>query len=197
MTVINDSVKVEKIITRDENLEYSDSKLTSIYICVGSEKILLCEKITDDYRSLNYVFDENYIVAIYNFMDSFVEAVYDINNKKILELDDEKRRILEYMYISDRRFNIEIILQYINEADLKITSEEKITEFEKYITGFNKNISKEEVIDYICEEYPIFEDYKDISAPLSVIDYRKIVEEIRDIINNSYVKLSIIRHIVD
>ena len=175
--------KIEKI-EEYENV-FLETKKTAIYLEYRGNKHLLSEMTTTDTFGLHYTYDTNYVVVysrdcMYNQIPLTIEAVYDLVNDKLLKLSKNNRQLFEFAYVTKAIFSESVILQYINEVDLQITTPEEIEEFKKYITGGNSDISKKDVIAFILKEYPIFEKYIDIGAPLTLIQYRKITEAFKD-----------------
>lgn len=108
-----------------------------------------------------------------------IEAAYDIKEERMLDLSYKKLKvILEYMFISKRGFELTDILTLINKEDLQILDEESKGDLKRILTTGNDNITNEEVINYILSKYPMLKKYRNLSGPLSVIEYKKIEEEL-------------------
>ncbi len=177
VTVINDSFKIETV-----TINMGNDELVSIYVIIDDKREFILKKSINYFCSLYFEYDSNYIVfyttryGISSIL-SCVEVVYDIKNKRTIKLDNKKSFLFKYMYIDLRTIDPKVILQYINDCDLELTSNDNIESFEEYITGGNKNISKEEVINYIFEKYPVLKEYTNISGPLSVKKYDELLKE--------------------
>ena len=171
---ISSSLGIEKIVKKTK---------TAIYLYVKGERTLLFAMPTSEYLWLNYVYDENYIVVysrgcMVNQIPLKVEIAYDIKNNKIFNVSRKNEKLFEYMYIFQKGFDISVVIQYLNGKDLQIVSADELEDFERYITGDNCEISKEKVVNYVIEQYPVLKEYFDFSGPLSVKQYRKIIDDI-------------------
>ena len=171
---ISSSLGIEKIVKKTK---------TVIYLYVKGERTLLFAMPTSEYLWLNYVYDENYIVVysrgcMVNQIPLKVEIAYDIKNNKIFNVSRKNEKLFEYMYIFQKGFDISVVIQYLNGKDLQIVSAYELEDFERYITGGNCEISKEKIVDYIIEQYPVLKEYVNFSSPLSVKQYREIVDDI-------------------
>lgn len=172
---ITDNLKVE---------ENKKRKRTITSVIENGERKILTDIETDDYFWSKVVFDENYVVVysrgcMVNQIPLNVEAAYDIKEKRLLDLSNKKLKvILEYMFISTRGFELTDILTFINKEDLGILDEESKDDLKRILTCGNNKISDEEVLNYIFKKYPILLNYRNLKGPLSVINYKKIEEEI-------------------
>lgn len=173
-----------KIINNLKVEENKKRKRTITSVIENGERKILTDIETDDYFWSKVIFDENYIVVysrgcMVNQIPLNVEAAYDIKEKRMLDLSNKKLKvILEYMFISTRGFELTDILTFINNDDLKILDEETKDDLKRILTCGNNKITDEEVVNYILKKYPILLNYKNLRGPLSVIDYKKIEEEI-------------------
>ncbi len=196
---ITNSLELIESVVKDTSSSL-DVRMSSIYVNNGNKKVLLFETRTSPLFLLRYVYDDSYIV-VYTIDVSMnaikVQTVYDIKNNKILKLDDKKRFLFRNMYVAKVKFDVQTVLQYINESNLGITSNNKIKFFEEYITGGNKNISKQEVINYILECYPILKKYTDIKGPLSITNFNNIMEKINAINYNYQYRFHVMKQIVE
>lgn len=172
---VNDELSIEVVEKRNR---------TITYIYENGEKKVLTDIKTDDYFWSKVVFDENYVVVysrgcMVNQIPLNVEAAYDIKEKRMLNLFNEKLKVLlEYMFICTKGFELTNVLSFINKVDLKILEEEEKDDLKRILTSGNSKISDEDVIKYILNKYPILEKYKDLKSPLTVIEYNKIKDEI-------------------
>lgn len=147
------------------------------------KKILLAdvEKIAENFW-IRTVYDENYIVVysrgdMSNQIPLYIEAAYNIKNKSIVNLSDNKtRELLEYMLICKKGFNLATVLQYINNYPLLLVSEDSEEELVRYLTCDNMEIPRGEIIKYILKNYPELEKYMNYTDILSVMEYKKIVK---------------------
>ncbi len=173
--IINDNLRVEENKKRTRTI-------TSI-IEDGKRKILTDIK-TNDYFWSKVVFDENYIVVysrgcMVNQIPLNIEAAYNIKEKRMLDISNPKIKVLlEYMLISTRGFELTDILTFINNEDLKILDEESKDDLKRMLTCGNNKITDEEVINYILSKYPVLSNYRNLKGPLTIIDYKKLVDEI-------------------
>jgi len=149
----------------------------------GKEILLANVKKIAYYFWINTVNDENYIVVysrgdMSNQIPLDIEGAYNIKNKSIVDLSNYKIKVLlEYMLICKKGFYLAPVLQYINDYPLQIVSDDEIEDLVTYLTSGNNNITREEIIKYILENYPQLEKHMNYTDKLSVIEYRNIVED--------------------
>lgn len=178
---------MKKIIKVNEQLSIEVVKkrkrtITSIYD--NSIRKVLTDIETNDYFWSKVIFDNNYVVVysrgcMVNQIPLNIEAAYDIKEKRMLDLSNKKLKVLlEYMFISTRGFELTNILTFINDEDLKILDEESKDDLKRILTCGNSKISDEEVTKYILSKYPILTNYQNLNGPLTVIEYKKIEDEI-------------------
>ena len=174
-TRINENISVTEDIRKDR---------TIISIIDGDKEIILSDLKTDDFFSNKWVCDENYIVSyskgcMVNQYPLIIEAAYSIKNKRLLNVNNEKiKELLEYMLICKKGFDLTKILTEINNSDLGLLSNLEKDELKNYLTSGNINISRDDIIHYILEEYPQLKKYKNLNKKLSVLEYRSIEEEL-------------------
>lgn len=172
---VNDELSIEVVNKR---------KRTITSISENGVKKVLTDIETNNYFWSKVVFDDNYVVVysrgcMVNQIPLNIEAAYDIKEKRMLDLSNKKLKVLlEYMFISTRGFELTNILSFINKEDLKILEEEEKDDLKSILTSGNSKITDEEVIRYILSKYPILENYRNLKGPLTVIDYKKIEDEI-------------------
>lgn len=107
-----------------------------------------------------------------------IEAAYNIKNKSTVNLENKKTKVLlEYMFVSKRGFDIATVLSFINNRDLGITEKDEVEDFIYCLTSGNKDITYNEILDYVLKAYPELTKYMNIKEKMSVIEYREIVEE--------------------
>ena len=152
---------------------------TIISVIDGKEKILLSDIKTNDYFWSKFVFNDTYIVAysrgcMVNQIPLNIEAAYNIKEKRLIDLDERTKVLLEYMLICKKGFDLAYVLQEINKEDLGVVDTEETEYLRTYLTSGNKNITQEEVINYILNTYPELKDYTNLKGPLSVVEYRNI-----------------------
>lgn len=159
-------------------------KRTIVSIYDKSGKHTLTDIETNDYFVSKVVFDENYMIVYsrgcpVNEIPLNIEAAYDIKEKRVLDLSDEKLKVLlEYMFICTKDFELTNVLAFINAEDLKILDEEEKDDLKRILTSGNSKISDEEVTKYLLKTYPKLTRYRNLKGPLSVIEYKKIEKEI-------------------
>lgn len=159
-------------------------KRTIITLNKDLRREVLSDLKTDDYFWSDVVFDTNYVVVysrgcMVNQIPLNIEAAYDIKEDRMLDLSNKKLKvILEYMFISKRGFELTDILTFINKEDLQILDEESKGDVKRILTCGNDSITDEEVIKYILIRYPVLENYRNLKGPLSVMEYKRIEEEI-------------------
>ena len=161
-------------------------KRTKVFVNhYGKEVLLANVKKIADFFWIKTVNDENYILVysrgdMSNQIPLCIEAAYNIKNKSIVDLSNNKTRVLlEYMLISKRGFDLATVLEYINNYPLQIVDEEEdIDLVERYLTCGNKEISKSQIIKYILENYPELEKHMNYTGTLSVIQYRDIIDSL-------------------
>ena len=157
-------------------------KRTIISLIKNGHKEIISSLKTDDYFWSNVVYDENYIVVysrgcMVNQIPLTIECAYDIKEERMLDLSNKKLKvILEYMYISKRGFELTDVLTFINKEDLQILDEESKGDLKRILTCDNNEITDEEVINYIISKYPNLMLFRNLTGPLSVIEYKKIEE---------------------
>lgn len=178
---------MKKNIRINEKLELEELKKrgkTIINIYENNvKKVSVIEK-TNDYFWVKYVYDENYIIiysrgCMVNQIPLNIECVYDIKEKRNIDLSNKKLKVLfESMYITKRGFDLSNILDFINDEDLQIINEDEKSDLKIILTCGNIKITDDEVLKYIIEKYPLFNEYRNLKGPLSVIQYKKIEEQI-------------------
>ena len=179
-------MKKDFIISDGLSIEYvKKSKRTITTIILNGERIVLGDIKTDNYFWSKVVFDENYIVVytrgcVVNPIPISIEAVYDIKEKRVLDLSNEKLKVLlEYMFISKKVFKLTNILTFINSEDLNILADESKDDLKRILTCGNKKITDAEVVEYILDKYPVLAKYRNLKGALTFLDYETIVNEIR------------------
>lgn len=175
-TQINEQLSIEQIKNHNR---------TIISVIDGKDKILLSDIKTNDYFWSKFVFNDTYIVAysrgcMVNQIPLNIEAAYNIKEKKLIDLDKKTKVLLEYMLICKRGFDLANVLQEINEHDLGILEEIEKEDLRTYLTIGNKDIPQEQVINHILSTYPQLKDYTNLESPLSVIEYRDILNNLEN-----------------
>lgn len=178
-------MKRDTIVIDDEllvKIEKTNRKAT-VYICENGNKKLLAQVKTGDYVWAYVTGDNNYVVVysrgcMINQIPLNIEAAYNIKNKSTVNLENKKVKVLlEYMFISKRSFDIATVLSFINNRDLGVCEEDEVDDFIYYLTSGNKDITYNEILDYVLKIYPELTKYMNIKEKMSVIEYREIVEE--------------------
>jgi len=175
--VLNKGISIEQIKKRNR---------TIISVIDRNDKILLSDIKTNDYFWNKFVFNDTYVVAysrgcMVNQIPLNIEAVYNIKKKRLIDLDKKTKVLLEYMLICKKGFDLANVLQEINEQDLGILDDIEKEDLRTYLTIGNKDIPQEQVIDYILSTYPQLKDYTNLDGPLSVIEYRNILDKLENL----------------
>lgn len=175
------------------------AKRTKVFVNHDGKEILLADvkKIAENFW-IRTVYDENYIVVysrgdMSNQIPLFIEAAYNIKNKSIVNLSGKIRVLLEYMLIHKKGIDIAAILEYINDCPLGIAEEDEKEDLVRYLTSGNTEISREEIIKYILNNYPELHEHMNYTNKLSVIEYRNILDEFDD----DYLRFHVIPQIID
>jgi len=173
---LNNGLTIEQINERNR---------TIISVINDKEKILLLDIKTNDYFWSKFVFNDTYVVAysrgcMYNQIPLNIKAVYNIKEKRLIDLDKKTKVLLEYMLIFKRGFDLANVLQEINEQDLGILEEIEKEDLRTYLTIGNKDIPQGKVINHIISTYPQLKDYTNLEGPLSVVQYRNISSNFED-----------------
>ena len=156
---------------------------TTTMLFIKGNTIFLCEvKKTNDYFWVDYGSNENYIVVysrgcMVNQIPLKVEAVYDIKNKKRIPVTKKNKAIFEYMCVSKKGIDVGVVLEFLNDNKLGIAEQEEIEDLTRYLTAGNEDITKEDIKAHILNAYPVLEKYINMTSPLSVKEYRKILDE--------------------
>lgn len=170
----NESLRVERVINKTT---------TTIWLSIEGKRTMLFKTHTSDTFWLNYIYDKNFIIVysrgcMANQIPLKIEIAYDIKRNKIINISEENAMVFEHVYVSSKAFDTSVVLQYLNSNDLEITSVDKLKSFEEYITGKNRDIPKEDVIDYIVKQEPRLKEFLNIDIPLSVNKYHAILNTI-------------------
>ena len=180
---LNDELFIEQIKKRNR---------TIISIIDGKYKILLSDIETNNYYWNKFVFNDTYVVAysrgcMVNPIPLNIEAAYNFKEKRIITLNEKIKILLEYMLISKKGFELANVLQEINEQDLGVLEEIEKEDLRTYLTAGNKNITHEEIINYILNTYPELKEYTNLQGPLSVVDYRNILDNLDNKVFNFHI----------
>lgn len=172
--VLNKGVAIEQISKRNR---------TIISVIDGKDKIPLSDLETNEYFWNKFVFNDTYVVAytrgcMVNQIPLNIEAAYNKKEKRLIELDKKTKVFLEYMLICKKGFELANVLQEINEQDLAILEEIEKEDLRTYLTSGNKDIPQKKVINYILSTYPQLQEYTNLKRPLSVVDYRNILDNL-------------------
>ena len=172
--ILNKGIAIEQISKRNR---------TIISVIDGKDKILLSDLETNEYFWNKFVFNDTYVVAysrgcMINQIPLNIEAAYNRKEKKLIELNPKMKVLLEYMLICKKGFELANVLQEINEQDLSILEEIEKEDLRTYLTSGNKDIPQEQVINYILFTYPQLKEYTNLKRPLSVVDYRNILDNL-------------------
>lgn len=169
----------DELLVKVENT----NRKTTVYICENGNNKLLAQVKTGDYVWAYVTCDNNYVVVysrgcMINQVPLNIEAAYNIKNKSTVNLENKKTKVLlEYMFVSKRGFDIATVLSFINNRDLGITEKDEVEDFIYCLTSGNKDITYNEILDYVLKAYPELTKYMNIKEKMSVIEYREIVEE--------------------
>ena len=172
-----------KLITITSNLSLEivkDGSDTIIYLSESNDKRILYIYYPNKFNS--FLYDDTYIV-IYT-KDKYhklnLEVAYNYQTKHLVNLSNNKLRyLLEYRFLLKQCFDLRVILSFINQIDLKlISSPNELINLKDFLTSGNSNITNQEIIEYILKNYPILKRYTNLTQPLYVTDYLKIIEDI-------------------
>lgn len=172
-----------KLITITSNLSLEivkDGSDTIIYLSESNDKRILYIYYPNKFNS--FLYDDTYIV-IYT-KDKYhklnLEVAYNYQTKHLVNLSNNKLRyLLEYHFLLKQCFDLRIILSFINQINLKlISSPNELINLKDFLTSGNSNITNQEIIEYILKNYPILKRYTNLTQPLYVTDYLKIIEDI-------------------
>ena len=172
-----------KLITITSNLSLEivkDGSDTIIYLSESNDKRILYIYYPNKFNS--FLYDDTYIV-IYT-KDKYhklnLEVAYNYKTKRLVNLSNNKLRyLLEYRFLLKQCFDLRVILSFINQIDLKlISSPNELINLKDFLTSGNSNITNQEIIEYILKNYPILKRYTNLTQPLYVTDYLKIIEDI-------------------
>lgn len=171
---INDELSLEIV---------KKKRRTLVFLYDGMEKTVLSDIKTSEFFWSKVVYDENYIVVytrgcMVNEIPLNVEVAFSIKNKSFINLENKKIKIvLQYMFICKKYFDLTQVLQTINDNELLLVSEDEKGDLESYLTAGSDKIDSKQVIDYILDQYPCLINYTNLSGPISVVEYKKIEEE--------------------
>ena len=174
---LNEDLTIEQIKKRNR---------TIISVIDGKDKIPLSDLETNEYFWNKFVFNDTYVVAysrgcMINQIPLNIEAAYNRKEKRLIELNPKMKVLLEYMLICKKGFELANVLQEINEQDLAILEEIEKEDLRTYLTSGNKDIPQKEVINYILSTYPQLQEYTNLKRPLSVVDYRNILDNLDNV----------------
>lgn len=181
---INDNIFIKKEKKYVKEQLFLEKERTIITLIKDNQEQILSDKETNDYFSIEIIYDNNNIVVyskgyMINQIPLNIEAVYNINRDIIFDLTDNRtKEFFKYLYINKITLKLEEILTIINKEDLKILEETTKEEIKSLLTYGNTNITEEELIEYILNEYPILKDYQNLKAPLTAHEYIKIKNKI-------------------
>ena len=107
----------------------------------------------------------------HNCSEFRVNAAYDTNKHRLIDLSNDRiRESITHMFLS-KSFSFEQVLQEINKVDLGVINDEQKNILHDYITSGNKNITHEQVVEFILMIWPQFSKYANIDHQLKVFEY--------------------------
>ncbi len=177
----------EQMIVLNEQLIVgitTTKKRTIISLYENGIKKLLSDKETGNYFWSKVAYNEYYIVAysrgcMVNQIPLNIDAVYSIKDKKMLDLCNKRLRVmLEYMLVCRKAFDLTHVLTTINSIELGLVDVNKSNCLADYLTCGNSAISHEQILWYILNQYPKLRDYINLVAPISVVKYKEIVNNL-------------------
>lgn len=172
---INDELSVEEVVKKNK---------TIMLLIRNGKKTVLCNMKTWDSFFCKLAYDDSYIVVysrgtMINQISLNVEVAYSIKNGKFVNLKNKRlQTTLEYMLISRKGFDLTEVLTTINDSELGLVEADEKDDLTGYLTAGSFKVSREEVVKYILKAYPELKQYTNLSGPISVIGYKRIVEEI-------------------
>lgn len=179
---------MKNIYKIDESVFLKISKYTNIKtykLYDKGEEIVLSEMEESSYIISNVAFDKDYVV-IYTenkLVDDdtvVIDSVYDIKNKRFLNIKNNKELItdIKYTYILKHEIDLKVILSIINVSKLKNVDESAIESAIKYFSADSDEINKKDIIYYIFKTYPELINHRFVDPCISNFELRKIAKSV-------------------
>ena len=160
--------------------ERKDNKITHSVMDGGKETVLNIFDINDD-REHGVCYFNDYIFAWSNDKKADnlkVDAIYDINRKRNISLNPDNNEKYKYALMNTKSFKLTDVLTLINCWDYKYGETASFRALVNYLTGGDKEISRECIIDYIYNHYPELKPFGSYKEPVSTTQYQHIVREL-------------------
>jgi len=179
---------MKNIYKIDDKVFLKISKYTNIRtykLYDSGEETVLSEMEESSYIISNVAFDKDYVV-IYTenkLVDDdsvVIDSVYDIKNKRFLNIKNNKELItdIKYTYILKHEIDLKVILSIINVSKLKNVDESAIESAIKYFSADSDEINKKDIIYYIFKTYPELINHRFVDPCLSNFELRKIAKSV-------------------
>lgn len=172
-------------ITNDISVEVVRKKTrTSMFLIKNGGKFLLTTMKTWDTFFVDFAYDDNYIVVysrgtMINQIPLNIEEAYSIKHDKYLNMENRRLKVLlEYMFISRRSFDLTTVLAAINNNSLGLVEPGDENELIEYLLAASPKTERNLAVEYIFKCYPVLKKYANLTGPISVVDYKKIEEEL-------------------
>ena len=174
----------------EKNYAYGDSviknslfaKGRSYQVAVDGDKMILLSPEEIDKSSAAGTDGEYFIEStIYECSESKITGLYSIKNQKLLNVKNRKLlELYKQMFWIGRAktFELAFALSEINSENLGILTDEEKTQYYRYLTSGNKNITRDEVVNYILRKIPKLEKYSNLKNELSAMEYRLIAKDL-------------------
>ena len=161
---------VEELKNGVYNISVTDGRLTEN---LGS----LSENM---YEYGNYGKNKDYLVIFSNKLENNHSAkfAFDLNNGCKIDLSDE--RILTYienMFI-EKWFDLAVILSVLNPDSEGLVTEGEKESLINFISSNNKEINENEITEYILEQYPELNEYRNLSGIITAARYRNMINRL-------------------
>ena len=160
--------------------EKKDNKITYYVINDGKQTKLYSFNVKDD-RDHGVCYFKDYIFAWSNgkYESSLsIDAIYDVNKKRKISLNPEDANKYKYVFIYVKSFSLRDVLMLINKWDYDYGKTDGLIEMIDYLTGGDKEISRECIIDYVYRCYPRLREYGSYKEPISALKYTFIACEL-------------------
>ena len=156
-----------------------DGEKTIITLTDKNKSIVMFDEKTDDYYWAEYRVNEHYVVVfsrgcMMNQIPIYIERAYDIKEGRLVNLNSYTRKVLEDMLICQRFIDSATILAIINNWNVPSEYSKEIDKDIEYLTNGNKDITREQVIDYIFKCYPSLRQFACYPTPSDIYRYKSI-----------------------
>ncbi len=162
---VNDSIYIGE--------ERKDNKVIYYVTDDGKETILHTFDI-DDNRQHGCNYSRDFVFAWSS--DKYgrhlsINAIYDINKKRNISLNPDDASKYMNVFIYTKSFSLRDVLTLINNWDYEYGKSDSFRSMIDYLTGGDKEISRECIIDYVCRCYPSLREHCSYKEPISTLTY--------------------------